>query len=779
MASSIEVNGPDEADDPAVRGDSLAAMNGGLSWTWDFDLGALLEAVKGAAPWLRSTPDTEDADADADADAAGADDGDAADVEAADGTADGAKDAADGTGDSATDAADGTGDSATDAADGTADCDKDAADSGAEGDAVDPEADEAEYQEALAAGRVREIPLELVAGRIAESLPTGPGLASWLAHARAADLEDGALAGVAASFHRLASWAAAGELAAVAQIASRSARSDRRAEVDAAGRPDRVTADAAGQVALALAMSHDGATSWADLGVMLTWRLPATGAALAAGEIDLARARMIVRMTSALNDEAARQVEAAVLGRAGWLTLGQLHAALRRAVIKADPDGAERRRKQSERNASVAFYPEDEGTATLAGYSLPGVEAAAAMARITALAKAMKAAGSDGQIDWLRAHVFLGLLLGTLPLTPPTPDGPADPPAPPQGQPPASPSRGAPSPGGPPPSDPSDGSAPAGNPPDGNLPADNPPAGNPPAALWPGILPYLPWETAAGQSSAWPAGLLSLAVPLETLAGTSSTPGQLSWLGVVTAGQARQLGVLAAQHPGTRWRVVVVNSAGQAIAVTSVPRSRSPGPADKSGKAGIGLIRRVTLVVPADELANGPPIGDWKAPNRYSQALGTPGGGADWRVHGSPVPVQDIDPALAMILDRAMSGAKRAAEKAAERESKDRHSGGCAHELASSAYRPPPRVAELVTARDRTCRFPPCRRPAEQCDLDHTVPFDQGGLTCTCNMGGACRSHHQLKQHPRWSLSQRAAGIFKWTTPAGRSYASRPDPYAI
>ena len=683
-----------------------------------------------------------------------------------------AVDGADGSG------ADGTADGAKDAADGTADGAKDVP---ADGDAVDPEADEAEYQEALAAGRVRDIPLELVAGRIAESLPTGPGLAGWLAHARAADLEDGALAGVAASFRRLASWAAAGELAAVAQIASRSARSDRRAEVDAAGRPDRVTADAAGQVALALAMSHDGATSWADLGVMLTWRLPATGAALAAGEIDLARARMIVRMTSALNDEAARQVEAAVLGRAGWLTLGQLHAALRRAVIKADPEGAERRRKQSERNASVAFYPEDEGTATLAGYSLPGVEAAAAMARITALAKAMKAAGSDGQIDWLRAHVFLGLLLGTLPLTPPTPDGPAVRRRRHKASRPPSPARRLARP------------RPAVHRRatrqtaalrlailrTGNLPADNPPAGNPPAALWPGILPYLPWETAAGQSSAWPAGLLSLAVPLATLAGTSSTPGQLSWLGVVTAGQARQLAVLAAQHPATRWRVVVVNSAGQAIAVTHVPRSRSPGPADKSGKAGIGLIRRVTLVVGADELANGPPIGDWKAPDRYSQALGTPGSGADWRAHGPPVPVQDLDPALATILDRAMAGAKRAAEKAAERESKDRHSGGCAHELASSAYRPPPRVAELVTARDRTCRFPPCRRPAEQCDLDHTVPFDQGGLTCTCNIGGACRSHHQLKQHPRWSLSQRAAGIFKWTTPAGRSYVSRPDPYAI
>src|SRR5258707_13529650 len=102
---------------------------------------------------------------------------------------------------------------------------------------------------------------------------------------------------------------------------------------------------------------------------------------------------MIARVTGPLSDEAARQVEAAVLGRAGWLTLGQLHAALRRAVIKADPDGAERRRRDAERNASVVRYPEDEGTATLAGCGLPGVRAAAAMSRITALAKAMKGAG--------------------------------------------------------------------------------------------------------------------------------------------------------------------------------------------------------------------------------------------------------------------------------------------------------------------------------------------------------------------------------------------------
>ncbi len=336
----------------------------GLSWCWELDLAAVIDAVTGSAPWLRE-PASDDGPPTRTTETPAAGSAPAGIPPAAGAAPAGAPPA------------------------GSA-----AAGGCPPAPVPEMEAEAAAYQEAVAAGRAREVPLELVAGRVAESLPAGPGLAGWLAQARAADLEDGALAGVAASFRRVASWAAAGELAAVAQIASRSARADRRAGVDRAGRPDRVTADAAGQVALALALSPDGAAGWADLAVVLTWRLAATGAALAAGQIDLARARMIARMTAALSDAAARAVEAAVLGRAGWLTPGQLYAALRRAVLRADPQGAERRRRQAERNARVALYPEDEGTATLAGHGLPGVQAAAAMARITALAKAMQAAGA-------------------------------------------------------------------------------------------------------------------------------------------------------------------------------------------------------------------------------------------------------------------------------------------------------------------------------------------------------------------------------------------------
>ena len=67
-------------------------------------------------------------------------------------------------------------------------------------------------------GRSRVVPLTTVAGRVAESLPTGPDLAGWLATGPEGQLEDGALAGVAASYRRLASWAQAGELAAVAEL---------------------------------------------------------------------------------------------------------------------------------------------------------------------------------------------------------------------------------------------------------------------------------------------------------------------------------------------------------------------------------------------------------------------------------------------------------------------------------------------------------------------------------------------------------------------------------
>ncbi|MGH3275251.1 MAG: HNH endonuclease, partial [Streptosporangiaceae bacterium] len=104
--------------------------------------------------------------------------------------------------------------------------------------------------------------------------------------------------------------------------------------------------------------------------------------------------------------------------------------------------------------------------------------------------------------------------------------------------------------------------------------------------------------------------------------------------------------------------------------------------------------------------------------------------------------------------------------------------GGCAHSTASAGYRPAPRLREHVVARDLTCRFPFCGQPAWRGDLDHTQPWDAGGLTCSCNLGGLCRHHHMLKQHSGWRLTQIRPGVFSWVTPAGRTYTRTPARYA-
>jgi hypothetical protein len=84
-----------------------------------------------------------------------------------------------------------------------------------------------------------------------------------------------------------------------------------------------------------------------------------------------------------------------------------------------------------------------------------------------------------------------------------------------------------------------------------------------------------------------------------------------------------------------------------------------------------------------------------------------------------------------------------------------------------------------VIARDVTCRNPACRQPAWRADLDHTLAYEDHGRTCSCNLGGACRRDHQLKQHPRWNLEQTRPGEFTWTTPAGRTYATGPDTHLV
>jgi Domain of unknown function (DUF222) len=824
---------PALAEDVTLPGDGAGAEDvapaevwpQGLRWSWELDFGELLAALSEPAPWNRSggpapvppvTP-SDPARALGTAHVSGPDAAEADPVPAP----------------------------------GTP------SEAGAGAGGVDRvEAEFAEMVAAVEAGRSRRVPLAVVAGRVAESLPAGPDLAAWLATGEAAGLEDGALVGVAASYRRLASWAQAGELAAVAQLAARSAAADEKIGMGGDGRPARLPVEACAQVSLGLTMSQAAASWWSDLAVALTWRLAATGAALRAGEIDLARARLIADATAVLDEDTARAVEAKVLPAAGDQTTGQLRACLRRAVIAADPEGAEQRREEAERRAKVSLYPDPDGTASLAGYSLPSVRAAAAMARIGALAKAMKAAGAGGGIDLLRAQVFLGLLLGTLPYIPPAdggppddppgespgddpPDEPADPPAsggtpgnrfsardqspgrsngrgtasrqgtagpghpesgnresgrPPPGPGPAPPGPGpappgpGPAPPGPGPAPPGPGPAPPGPAPPGPAPPGpappgpappgSAPVGPAPADLtpsdparpdaddrgldgrpggddrtdaakggyrlvgsrlppaWPQVLPVLPPGPAAmGNLPPAGGGLLDLVVPWSTLADDSGEPGQLTRIGAITPAQARHLAGLAAADLAVSWRVILTGPDGRATAVSRVRRLR-----DVPGGGPASLVRRVTVTISQDQVT------------------------------------QRRD--LPVILQRTLAAAARAAENAKLQAIADAAAGGCAHALASSAYSPPPRLRDFITARDGTCRFPTCRQPVWRCDLDHCVPYHKGGKTCCCNLGGLCRFHHLIKQHHLWQLIQPAPGSFAWITPTGRTYYAQPDQHA-
>jgi hypothetical protein len=105
--------------------------------------------------------------------------------------------------------------------------------------------------------------------------------------------------------------------------------------------------------------------------------------------------------------------------------------------------------------------------------------------------------------------------------------------------------------------------------------------------------------------------------------------------------------------------------------------------------------------------------------------------------------------------------------------------GTCGHAHRSGCYVPPRPLRHIVQIRQRRCSFPGCRRPARQCDLDHTVPFENGGMTCECNLAPLCRRHHRAKQTPGWQLTQHQPGVMTWRLPDGRAYTTTGDPYSL
>jgi hypothetical protein len=90
-----------------------------------------------------------------------------------------------------------------------------------------------------------------------------------------------------------------------------------------------------------------------------------------------------------------------------------------------------------------------------------------------------------------------------------------------------------------------------------------------------------------------------------------------------------------------------------------------------------------------------------------------------------------------------------------------------------------PRAEDVayIRARDRTCRAPGCRRPARQCDVDHTQDWAKDGPSCRCNLACLCRMHHLFKHLEQCGLIQLSHGVLAFRTPLGQHLVTRPEAY--
>jgi hypothetical protein len=265
---------------------------------------------------------------------------------------------------------------------------------------------------------------------------------------------------------------------------------------------------------------------------------------------------------------------------------------------------------------------------------------------------------------------------------------------------------------------------PAGNPgqpPPGSDPSGPPDTGTGPdgpgGRSGPGNGPGGPGSGHGPSPAAGPsvAALVTITVPLATFQGQSDSPGEVDGFGPVDGDDARDLAAAAGRHPRTRWCVTALNPDGTAAAHVCLP-GRHPPP-------GTGL--------PGSPPGPDPPPGT--GPPHHALTLKTP----------------------LILIAR----------------------GTCDHARGETGYHPSRALQHLIRARSATCTAPGCRRPAARCDLDHTVPWDQGGRTCECGLAPLCRHHHRCKQAEGWRLAQPEPGVLVWRTPAGRTYATTPTVY--
>ncbi len=391
---------------------------------------------------------------------------------------------------------------------------------------------------------------------IGDLLP-GPTLAARLAALDPATAGGWDLIEAIRGFERIVSWATAGQLAAVAALRTRPPGPG--AEPYDEG--DLIEAERHGdehygkdefvvcEIAMALATSRAAAAGRLARAEALAG-LPGTFGGLRAGELSVPKAYAIADTLSDpdLDMPETAAVEARVLPRAPQQTPGQLRAALRRAVLAADPGAAERRHVRAVAERRLRFWEESDGMAVLSLRTL-----APTVHRLydTAEVFAREAATPEDPrgVDARRVDALVDLIdAGTAALLDPAS-----------------------------PHDPTAAAA--------ETAVSDPTAGE----AVPGGAPVLPSGRRLRRRPNLPVRVqLNVTVPVDTVLGLAETPGELTGYGPLPAGLTRRL----AFGPETTWRRLLTDPVGRLLEIGG-RRYPAPPPGTAAHDPGAALAEYV------------------------------------------------------------------------------------------------------------------------------------------------------------------------------------------
>ncbi len=86
------------------------------------------------------------------------------------------------------------------------------------------------------------------------------------------------------------------------------------------------------------------------------------------------------------------------------------------------------------------------------------------------------------------------------------------------------------------------------------------------------------------------------------------------------------------------------------------------------------------------------------------------------------------------------------------------------------AWEIPDRHRQAVRIMTPADTFPYASSTSDSMQVDHTVPYHQGGITGVGNYGPMTTRHHRIKTHGGWQVQQPFPGIYIWRDPYGAYY---------